>query len=128
MNTTVTPGRTVSGKTKAARKIVTIAAPVASSPAPGTNGGRVVSGATKAARGATVPMNTTPNNGQSDGSQAPATTSRNPDGSRVVSGATMAARNTHALIVKLSWGFGIGALVVGSIFVVRKYHLLTGGR
>jgi uncharacterized ParB-like nuclease family protein len=53
---------------------------------------------------------------------------RNSDGSRVVSGATQAARAQTVLIQNVIKYGGFFAAAVGSIYVIRRYKLLTGGK
>lgn len=50
------------------------------------------------------------------------------DGGKHVSSATLAARSNQTLVRNVAYYGAIAAIVIGLIFVTRRFHLLTGGK
>lgn len=117
--------RVVSGKTKAARKTT----PVAKDP---ITGARVVSGKTKALRSTVLPGNVAaiPGTGATGNTFEQSGTAGS-DGGEVAtggkSGATVYARNQQAMIDQIKWVVIWGVIIIGGIYVIRRYKLLQGG-
>lgn len=115
--TGATTARVVSGKTIASRPVVT------------PTGARVVSGKTIASRPV---VNTTPPIVTGNGSVGSTGDAMANDpgvaSTGAKSGATMFQRNLTNLELKIFETVIIAALLIGGIFVVKKYKLLQGGR
>lgn len=107
------PPRVVSGRTKSQRGT-----------AP-TTGERIVSGRTKALRGLTPPPGS--NSGSGGGGGGDTTDTTTPPATGGKSGKTLAARAQALFIQNIVHYLTIAAVIVGPIYLIRRFHLLSGG-